>query len=338
MNVAYHSSDSFASVLAVSMVSIMENNKDTDDITFYVLEKQISEGNKKKLAEMVASYGRKLKLIPMPDMQKDFDFPIARVRKKWILDSYCRLFLGSILPREVERVLYLDCDTLCHGNLKDFWNQDLGDNYCGAVTDAVGEHYYDLFEMNKTSRYCNSGMVLFDLKRWREDNMESKVAEYVRQHNGFVFFMEQSVMNIVLQDKIKILHPQYNTYTLISGLSYSELHSLRHCKRFYSEKEFSEAKEHPRLIHLTNLFLVKGRPWIEGNEHPYKDFFLRYRSLTPWKDEPLMQQQLSFSKRIQYSLFEIIPRKWFLPMIGIVYEYIRPKQIAKQQRKIALGA
>ena len=330
MNVAYHSSDTFSSVLAVSMASIMENNKGMENITFYVLEKQISEQNKQNLREMVESYGRKLVIIPMPDMQKDFNFPIARVRKKWILDSYCRLFLGSILPKDVERVLYLDCDTLCHGDLQEFWNMNLGENYCGAVTDAVGEHYYELFDMNKTSRYCNSGIVLFDLKKWREDKMEDAVAEYVRKKNGFVFFMEQSVMNIVLQDRICILHPKYNTYTLISGLTFKQLQWLRHCKRFYTQKEFEEAKIDPRLIHLTNLFLIKGRPWIEGNKHPYKDIFLQYRSLTPWKNEPLMPMNMSISKRIQISLINMLPRCISLPLIGVVYEYIRPKQIARQ--------
>ena len=330
MNVAYHSSDSFTPILAVSILSIMENNKDMDEITFYVLEKQVSEKNKKKLFEMVASYGRKLVLIPMPDMQKDFNFPIARVRKKWILDSYCRLFLGTILPKSVERVLYLDCDTLCHGNLQEFWGMDLEGKYCGAVTDAVGEHYYELFEMNKTSRYCNSGMVLFDLKRWREDKMEDKVAEYVREKNGYVFFMEQSVMNIVLQDKIKIIHPKYNTYTLISALTDSELRWLRHCKRFYTNDECAEARRDPRLIHLTNLFLVKGRPWIEGNNHPYKKIFMGYRKLTPWKDEPLMKQNLKFSKKLLMNILYILPRCMSLPLIGIVYEYIRPRQIARQ--------
>ena len=330
MNVAYHSSDTFSSVLAVSMVSIMENNKDMESITFYVLEKQISEYNKQKLKEMVESYGRKIVLIPMPDMQKDFNFPIARVRKKWILDSYCRLFLGSILPKDVERVLYLDCDTLCHGDLQELWDIDLHGCYCGAVIDAVGEHYYELFDMNKTSRYCNSGMVLFDLKRWREDSMEDKVAEYVRKKNGFVFFMEQSVMNIVLQDRIKVLHPKYNTYTLISALSDKELKWLRHCKRFYSEAECDEARRDPRLMHLTNLFLVKGRPWIEGNTHPLKDMFMSYRTLTPWQDKPLMKHHLSLAKRIQYRILNTFPHWLSLPMIGIIYEYIRPFQIARQ--------
>lgn len=330
MNVVYHSSDSFASVLSVSIASIMENNKGMDDITFYVLEKQMTEESKHKLTQMVAAYNRKLVLIPMPDMQKDFNFPIARVRKKWILDSYCRLFLGSILPKEVERVLYLDCDTLCHGDLQEFWNMDLQGCYCGAVTDAVGEHYYELFDMNKTSHYCNSGMILFDLKRWREDGMEDKVAEYVREKNGFVFFMEQSVMNIVLQNKIKILHPKYNTYTLISGLTNQELSWLRHCKRFYSKQECDEARKDPRLIHLTNLFLVKGRPWLEGNKHPFRDLFMNYRALTPWKDEPLMKDNSSKTKQIGMGVIRAMPRWISLPIIGIVYEYIRPRQIARQ--------
>ena len=332
MNVAYHSSDSFTHVMAVSMVSIMENNKDMDDIKFYVLEKQISEDNKQKLNGMVASYNRKLIFIPMPDMQNDFDFPIARVRKKWILDSYCRLFLGTILPKEVERVLYLDCDTLCHGSLKGFWNQDLEGNYGAGVVDAVGEHYYKLFGMNDTSRYCNSGMMLFDLKKWREDGIEVKVARYVRQHNGYVFFMEQSVMNIVLQDKIKILHPKYNVYTLISSMTYQDLKLLRHCKRFYTEKECEEAKTDPRLIHLTNLFMVKGRPWYEGNEHTYKELFMKYRMLTPWKDDSLMRMSLSTQKKIQFVVMKMVPRKLLLSMIGILYEYIRPIQIARSQK------
>lgn len=333
MNIAYHSSDSFTSVLAVSMVSIMENNKDADDITFYVLEKQISEENKSKLDEMVTNYGRKLVFIPMPNMQEDYNLPIAQVRARWILDSYCRLFLGTILPKNIERVLYLDCDTLCNGNLGELWRMDLGDNYCAAVTDALGENYYKLFAMAPTSRYCNSGMVLFDLKKWRDDNMENIVAQYVREHNGYVFFMEQSVMNIVLQDRITILHPQYNVYTLIAHLKYSDLKLLRHCERFYTEKEYNEAKEDPRIIHLTNLFLIKGRPWIYGNNHPFKDLFNKYRQLTPWKDKPLQPLNLSLMQKIQYALITIAPKKILLWMLGIIYEDIRPKQIARQQKR-----
>ena len=51
MDVVYHCSDSFSQVLAVSMVSVMENNKNMDGITFYVLEMHMSEENKQKLKE-----------------------------------------------------------------------------------------------------------------------------------------------------------------------------------------------------------------------------------------------------------------------------------------------
>lgn len=88
--------------------------------------------------------------------------------------------MGTLLPDDVDRVLYLDCDTLCNGSLHDFYNLNFGDNYAAGVIDCLSEAYYDLFDMDKTSRYCNSGMLLFNIKKWREDNMETIVANYVR--------------------------------------------------------------------------------------------------------------------------------------------------------------
>ena len=54
-----------------------------------------------------------------------------------------------------------------------------------------------------------------DLIRWRKQKIGDKVAEYVREHNGYVFFMEQTVFNAVLDSQIYILHPRYNVFSLM---------------------------------------------------------------------------------------------------------------------------
>ncbi len=46
MNVFYFSSDLFASVVAVSMVSLLENNKEQEKITFYIVDDGISDEKK----------------------------------------------------------------------------------------------------------------------------------------------------------------------------------------------------------------------------------------------------------------------------------------------------
>jgi lipopolysaccharide biosynthesis glycosyltransferase len=323
-HILYATDKNYCELCAVSLYSLLSHLK--GEAVIHIIESNLEE-RKADLQKIADEFNSKIEFIPIDDISRRLvEAGIPPYRGGY--SPYARFFISDYVSEG--RVLYLDCDTLCHGDLLEFWNMDLGDNYCGAVTDAVGEHYYELFDMNKTSRYCNSGMVLFDLKRWREDGMEDKVADYVRKKNGFVFFMEQSVMNIVLQDRIKILHPKYNTYTLISALSNQELRWLRHCKRLYGKEELEEAKRDPRLIHLTNLFLVKGRPWIEGNNHPYKEIFMSYRTLTPWKNETLMKEKISKLKQIEMSIIRSMPRWISLPIIGIVYEYIRPRQIARQ--------
>lgn len=334
MNIVYHSSDSFVPVLGVSMVSIMENNRDTDCITFYIIENKWTDEHKNTVKDMVAGYGNaKVVYIPMPDINKQFGLGLKQIKSIWLFDSYSRLFLGTLLPKSVDRVLYLDCDTLCHASLTELYNTDFEGNLCAGVADCLGEKYYKLFGMSDTSSYCNSGMVLFDVDAWRKEGMEDAVAKYVRDNNGYVFFMEQSVMNIVLQDRIKLLHPKYNTYSLMISFSYENLYRLRMSERFYTKNEVREAIANPVIIHLTNSFYVKGRPWIEGNLHPFKHLYMHYRELTPWKEEVLFADKTPLWKKCMNKTIRILPQTFVCRAVGLVYNKWRPAHIEKEAEK-----
>lgn len=337
MNIVYHSSDSFAPVLAVSIMSVMVNNTQTENITFYVIENKISEDNKSKLKGMVKEYGREIIFIPMPDLKKDFNLNLLLVQKKWVFDSYCRMFLGTILPPTEDRTLYLDCDTLCHSDISEYYNTSLEGYCCAGVTDCLGEKYYEYFEMNESSRYVNSGAILINLDAWRKENIEQKVVDYVASKKGYVFFMEQSVLNIVLQDKIKIVHPKYNTFTLMISLSRKNLLRLRDCPRFYPEDEVNEAIGGPSIIHLTNFFYVKGRPWIEGSQHPFNDIFMKYRAMTPWRNEPLFKDNTPIWRKILMSIIRFLPQGLVCSFIGWIYNSVRPviiKRDAEKKRRL----
>lgn len=60
MNIVYHASDSFAKVTGTSIVSIFENNKDIDEINVYVIEKNFTEDNKKKMEQLADKYNRRI--------------------------------------------------------------------------------------------------------------------------------------------------------------------------------------------------------------------------------------------------------------------------------------
>ena len=62
MNIVYTVDDKFVPQLATGIYSVCKNNE-TEDITFYVISKGISESNKKNLVDWVASLKQKIDII-----------------------------------------------------------------------------------------------------------------------------------------------------------------------------------------------------------------------------------------------------------------------------------
>ena len=53
MNVVYSSSDSYAPIAGVSIMSLLHNNTDADEINIYMIDNNISDENKKRFENMV---------------------------------------------------------------------------------------------------------------------------------------------------------------------------------------------------------------------------------------------------------------------------------------------
>lgn len=333
MNIAYHSSDLFAPVLGMSMASVFENNKDFDEITIYVIENQISEGNKERLRELADTYKRKVIFIPMPDINRAENLNLKKVKEKWIFDSYCRMFLDHLLPESVERVLYLDGDVLVVDSLKELWNLNLQGRSAAAVIDCFSEEYYRLFKFSANGRYYNSGVILFDLNLWHQQDMAGKIRQYIAENNGYVFFMEQTVFSYLMQGSLLSLPPKYNTYTMMQVLPYRDIYRLRKFSRYYTKEEIDDAVKDPAIVHLTTSFMVVNRAWNEVTNHPMREECRKYISLTPWGEEVLSKDSRPLSKKCIDFGVKVIPNSLLLPLISFVYNNLRVKNIERQMRK-----
>ncbi len=333
MNIAYHSSDLFAPVLGISIASVFENNKDSDDITIYVIENKITQDNQNRLRELADKYGRNVVFIPMPDINETEQLHLKKVKEKWIFDSYCRLFLDDLLPATVDKVLYLDSDVLVTDSLEQLWNTDLSDHVAAGVKDCFNKKYYDLLGLKECAHYCNSGVILINLKKWREERIGDQVRQYVHERNGYVFFMEQTVMNGVIQDKWLILPVKYNVNTLMMTLTYKEIQTLRKIDDFYSEKDVKEAVKQPVLIHMTSVFLIHNRAWIKENNHPAKSIYEKYKAMTPWKDADDLPDTRSKLVKVMDWIIDMIPNCVMLPLVSFMYNHIRVFNIRREMKK-----
>lgn len=328
MNVFYFSSDLYASVAAVSIISLLENNKTQESVHFYIADDGIKEETKLKLTEMVKKYNAGIHFIPLPDPSELLDFPFRD--RYQIGHSYPRMSIARLLPAEIERVLILDSDTLVLDDISELWNIDMGDNILAGVADCMNlKAFKRQFALSDGQFYANAGVFLVDVKKWREQNIEETIINTIREHNGNVFFFEQTLMNYSCRGKIMKLPAEYNSYTLLYAFDYDNLIRWRHPTIFYTKEEVCDAVEHPKIIHFTRNFYMKSHPWKEGSDHPLTAKYREYMKMTPWTE--LWKDNRTKKQERYYKLWHRIPQKVLCWGANILYNVIRPLMVWRNE-------
>ena len=296
LNIIYSSDDNYCIYMGVSILSVLENNKNFNSINIYIVDNNISDGNKLELKKLVDSYQRNIIFIGFEKYKK-----YLNLNMEWqiSISSYARLFVANMLPSNVNKVLYFDCDTLIVDSLDELWNQDIKDFYVAGVCDTVPSNTKQAIGLNSTDFYINAGMILINLKKWREDNLEKRLLDFIDDYNGNVIHHDQGVINGVIKNK-KILPLKYNLMTSYLMMSREDIIKFYKVEdSFYSQEQIDKAIENPIYIHYTPGFTT--RPWVKGCKHPYVDLYWKYLKLTPWKDfKPIKNNEKFHVKMVNW--------------------------------------
>ena len=95
---------------------------------------------------------------------------------------YYRLYAATFIP-SAERLIYIDCDTLVVGDIEKLYNTDLKGMCIAAVPDGNAKKH---IERLKLERYINSGVLLMDLKAFREQHIEDEFTAYIRKYSAMI--------------------------------------------------------------------------------------------------------------------------------------------------------
>jgi lipopolysaccharide biosynthesis glycosyltransferase len=304
MNILYSFDNNFADIAGVSIISLLENNKSIDAIHAYILNNGIYEENIKRLQEIISSYGRDLTFLAPANIRNLVRADINLGR--WGLSNVNRLFMGSVLPKDIDRVICIDCDTIVRYSLQNLWNKQLGDNYIAGVNDCIGKKYKISLDLDANSNYINAGVILVDVKRFRENNVENKFLELINKRHGNFTYLDQDILNGALGGQILALDPKFNALTVFFDFDYENMLRYRKPYSYYSAAEINEAKGDPVIAHFTTSFLSL-RPWVQGCNHPFVKEFLYYKALTPWKNTVLKSDRRSKIRKIYSNLYNKLP-------------------------------
>lgn len=125
-----------------------------------------------------------------------------------IYSDFCfaRLILADYIKED--KVLYLDTDAIVRGDISHLWDYDISNYYVAGVKDyGVMEGGY-LDSLNLNGRYVNSGVVLFNLKKIREENIINKWFDIINTKE--LLYPDQDALNIVCTSQELYLPSMYN--------------------------------------------------------------------------------------------------------------------------------
>jgi lipopolysaccharide biosynthesis glycosyltransferase len=285
MNILLSSDDNYAPLLGITIQSLLENNENEfDDINFYILDGGISENNKTKLNEITYKFNINVlvEYIPYDNIDKLLD---KDVKATIALSSYARLLAPSLLDNSIDKIIYMDCDALVTGSLKEIWDTDISDYDFGAVLDLDSKHVNKFLEISSDVHY-NAGFLFINLKRWRDNNLENKFLDYLIEKDGEVYHNDQGILNHVCEGNILTIPPKYNVLSCFFEVGYDNVLKWYDCDNYYPKEVMEDAIANPVFIHLTKF--VNGRPWFkDAKNHPLRKLFEEYANRTPFEHDEI---------------------------------------------------
>lgn len=318
MNILYTCDNNYVWLMGISVVSLFENNVNIKDLTVYLLGEKISDQNKNLISGIAKKYSRDIKIINVPE----FDIPIVFNSSRWPKSAYIRLVSSQLLPDDLDKILYIDCDTVVNGNLEEIDCIDVSNKIVYGVKDCIGKSYRKNLGVLSESIYINAGVLLLNLKRLRKINVSDLISDFLLNYGKQICYADQDILNGIFSEEIGVLHPKYNVTTIVQEHSLREIQILRRPVNFYNE-ELSDAIKQPIIIHYTtNMNTI--RPWFLNATHSMTNLFLNFMKISPWADRELETMTLKSNEyKIIYWILKL-PQPVAYRILGFVHSEFKP--------------
>ena len=154
------------------------------------------------------------------------------------LEAYSRLFGAFKVPQNVNKLLYLDVDMVCTGDISELYDIEFEDKiWVGCIDGGIELADLERIQVPSNYKYINSGVLLINVQKIRKLYKEEDMVRLIMKNLKYIKYCDQDFINKEFNDEIKIIDSKYNL--------------LAKCVRY------NELKEKPLIIHYAGSI----KPW-----------------------------------------------------------------------------
>ena len=335
IHVCIASDDAYAPLITTVIASACTNTKRF--IQFWCLETGISAFNKRMIDRMHDQFSHfGIEYLPI-DREKVQNFANKISTSGHISsDTYSRLFIPDLFSK-MEKLIYLDVDTLVMGDIGTLYDIDLGKYALGAVAADYGVDktaWFRNLEMDKAHHYFNAGVLLMNPKELCADQFLDRMNNLAEQYGPHIMLGDQDLLNKYFNAQYLELPWRFNLTTRFLELELAH-HDPQHRTQMADEyrncviRHFESSRKPWNATHnICNGAPIKNMSdfWTVVQMTPYKEWFTVQFNTTKmnlvqgniWRY--LHETQTVFSS-YRYKLFG------FLPLLTIKHKNKKTKYV-----------
>ena len=263
MNILLTINKKYVKLVNILLNSIQLSNKDTK-FDVYILHRELDIEDKNIIESGLDLNKFNIKMIKI-DEEEVKNFP--QYQKRYPKEIYFRLFATKYLPENIDKILYLDSDTLVINKLDELYNMDFEGNFYIATTHVkkiLRKINEVRLRIDEDVPYINTGVLLINLKELRKIDVQKEVCEFVENNSKKLMLPDQDIITALYGNKIKIVDAlRYNL-----GDRDLNLYNLNHIKNPIGLKW---VKENTVIIH----YYGRNKPWNKNYRGKLGVFYYR---------------------------------------------------------------
>lgn len=269
MNILLTFDDGYCKHAAATIASLTYNNPGAHH--FFIVADKLSDEHLAALRQCAPKC--QIDFIRI-DISKFKQLPIGKgTANQYIsIAAYFRLLALDLLPKDLDRILYLDCDIIVNGNLEVFYLSEFKSSVCLLALEEnplLAKSCCERLGYDNAYSYFNSGVLLLNLPEIYRAYNYQKALDFADCHQ--LLYHDQDILNGLFHDRKDFFELKYNVLDsfLIKGFNLPE--------RYLTQKK---DLYHPVIIHFSGPL----KPWYTECRHPFRSLYYKYLRMTPWKD------------------------------------------------------
>ena len=297
IHIAAACDDAYAMPLAVMLRSLLDNLEAGRSVVAHILFGALSSASMARLQASVPTDRLHIEWTPVGHAELASESAPIRVYDHISPASYFRLLLPDLLPVELNRVIYLDCDLVVLGDIGMLWDHDIDDYYAAAVPEltadsrlvssAQGLRLWQELGLAADLEQFNSGVLLINLDKWRVEFIKQRALVYLAQTAEWLRWHDQEALNAVFAGNWLRLDARWNL-------------TMRHLMN-----TAPVIGPLPSIIH----YHTAAKPWHADYRLAMREVFYEYLDRTAWAGWRPARTRLSSIRRFGKQLVKALHKR-----------------------------